>query len=585
MAIALTLLVLTIFGLGYRFYARWVGERIFHDRDDIRTPAHEFADGTDFVPTSRGVLFGHHFTSIAGAAPIIGPCVAAFWGWLPALLWVTFGTVLMGAVHDFGALVISVREKGRSIPDIAGIVISERARLMFLSFVLVLSWLVLAVFAMAIAGLFVAVPTSVLPVNVAIVVAVVVGVLIYRRGVGALVPSLVALVILYAFVWIGASVPVDLTSPDTGLGWTRPQATLAWILALFVYSSIASLLPVWLLLQPRDFVNSHQLIVGLALLFAGLFVANPVIEAPALRSVTDGAPPLIPILFVTIACGAISGFHGLVSSGTTSKQLTRLSDARLIGYGSMLGEGTLALASTMAAVAGIGLVTACQLPGQGAVDDLSWSVYYDTWAHAGTNAATAFVLGGGAFLEALGIDGGVAKTLMAVLVISFASTTLDTATRIERFIVAELGSALRISWLTNPYIATLIAVVPAIVLATWTAPDPVTGEMKQAAWILWPIFGASNQMIAALTLLILALYYWQRRRPVLALAVPMVFITGIALISLLLNTTSFLRAGNWLLCGISSLLLALIVWMLFEGVATIRRVRRGGGPMRGVGSD
>ena len=575
MAIALTVFVLLFFVWGYRVYARRVASLIFHDHEDIRTPAVEFEDGQDFVPTKRHVLFGHHFTSIAGAAPIIGPCVAAYWGWLPALLWVAIGTVFMGAVHDFGALVISVREKGRSIADIAGTVVSGRARLMFLSFVMVLSWLVLAVFAMAIAGLFVAVPTSVLPVNVGIVVAIAVGVLIYRRGTGLFVPSLVALAVLYFFVWFGTSHPVDLTESvaNGGLGWTRPQATFAWIVGLFLYSAVASVLPVWVLLQPRDFVNSHQLIVGLVLLFAGLFVANPVIDAPAFRTATEGAPPIIPILFVTIACGAISGFHGLVSSGTTSKQISRLSDARLIGYGSMLGEGTLALASTMAAIAGIGLVTACHLPGQGAVEDLTWSIYYDTWAHAGANQATAFVLGGGAFLEALGIGSAVAKTLMAVLVISFASTTLDTATRIERLIIAELGAALRLRWLSNTYVATLIAVVPAILLATWTAPDPVTGQVKQAGWILWPIFGASNQMIAALTLLVLALYYWQRRRPVFMLVVPMVVVTGIALVSLILNTATFIRAGNWLLCGVSTLLLTLISWMLLEGIGTIRRVR------------
>ncbi len=578
MSAVVTALVLLAFVAGYRFYARYVGEKIYGDRDEIVTPAHEFEDGRDFVPTHKHILFGHHFTSIAGAAPIIGPCVAAYWGWVPALAWVVIGTIFMGAVHDFGALVVSVREKGRSIPDIAAKVISGRVRLIFLCFVLVLSWLVLAVFAMAIANLFVVVPTSVLPVNIAILVAIAIGWLIYRLKVRALVPSLVALVILYAFVWIGADNPIDLTRPaeEGGFGLTPQQANFGWILALFAYSSVASLLPVWLLLQPRDFVNSHQLVVGLGLLFLGLFLAHPSFDAPAFRPAGGDAPPIFPVLFVTIACGAISGFHGLVSSGTTSKQLGRLRDARLIGYGSMLGEGALALAATMAAVAGIGLVTACALPGQGAVEDLSWAIYYDSWAHAGANKAAAFVLGGGAFLQELGFSGVVAQTLMAVLVISFASTTLDTATRIERLIIAEVGAALDIKPLTNPYVATILGVAPAILLATWTVPDPVTGQAKQAGWVLWPIFGASNQMIAALTLMVLALYFWQRKRPVLPLVIPMVLVMGVTLVSLVINTKEFLMAENWLLCGLSSLLLALITWMTLEGLASFARLLQKG---------
>ena len=574
MAAVVTALALLVFVLGYRFYARFIGRRIFDDEQPgFTTPAHSLEDGRDFVPTKRPVLFGHHFTSIAGAAPIIGPCVAAYWGWLPALVWVVLGTVFMGAVHDYGALVISVREKGRSIADIAATVVSGRVRLMFLCFVMVLSWLVLAVFAMAIADLFVQVPTSVLPVNIAIVVAVVVGWLLYKRRVPPLVPSLVALVVLYAFVWIGTKAPLSLA--DAGV--PTDQVRLVWILALFVYSAVASLLPVWLLLQPRDYVNSHQLVVGLGLLFLGIFVAHPCFDAPAIREASDDAPSMFPILFVTIACGAISGFHGLVSSGTTSKQLDKLEDARLIGYGSMLGEGALALASVMAAVAGIGLVGFCELPTGVVTDDLSWAVYYDSWAHASGNKAAAFVLGGAAFLGELGIPTVLAATLMAVLVISFASTTLDTATRIERFIIAEIGDAIGVRALTNPYLATLIAVVPAILLATVRLDGG-----KEAAWALWPVFGASNQMIASLTLLVLALYFWQRRRPVLPLVVPMLFVMAVTLFSLGLHLIEFSHAEQWLLVGLTVVLTSLILWMSVESlgvfVRLVRERERAGSP-------
>ncbi|MFQ6612380.1 MAG: carbon starvation protein A [Fidelibacterota bacterium] len=571
-SVTLALVSIGLFFLGYRFYSRWIGEKIYALRDKPEIlPAHEFRDGMDYVPTKKHILFGHHYTSIAGAAPIIGPCVAAFWGWLPAILWVVLGTIFMGAVHDFGALVTSVREKGNSIADISSSVLNGRVRLMFLSFVILLIWLVLAVFAMAIADLFVGVPTSVIPINIGILVALAVGWLIYKRNFGSLIPSLAALFILYFFVWIGSKVPVDFTVAESagGLGMAVQDAKNLWIILLLVYSAIASLLPVWTLLQPRDYINSHQLLVGLGLLFLGIFIAQPVVDAPALRTLSDpGAPPIFPLLFVTIACGAISGFHGLVASGTTSKQLNKFEDSRLIGYGGMIGEGTLALASTIAAVAGIALVSSCTLPAVGAVHDLSWGVYYDSWAHASSNKAAAFVLGGGALLESVGLSHELAKTLMAVLVISFAATTLDTATRIQRFILGEFGKVLKVRPLTNRYFATAIAILPACLLAFWNVSDPGTGVIKQAGWILWPIFGASNQMLAALTLMILTLYYWQRKKPVLPLLIPMVFITVVTCTALIGNALRF-YATNWVLFFLTLILMGMIVWMLVEGVLKV----------------
>ena len=277
-------------------------------------------------------MFGHHFTSIAGAAPIIGPCVAAYWGWLPALVWILFGTIFMGAVHDFGSLVTSVKEKGRSIADIASFTISKRARMMFLIFVLFLVWLVLAVFAMAIADLFVSVPTSVIPINIQIIIALAMGVLLNKKNMNGLVLSIISVIFLYFFIWVGSNNPISLSS-----SLSTVELKNIWIILLFLYSAIASLLPVWVLLQPRDYINSHQLFIGLALLFLGIFVAQPEVTAPAIRSFSEpNTPSLFPLLFVTIACGAISGFHGLVASGTSSKQLEYLPDSRMVGYGGMI---------------------------------------------------------------------------------------------------------------------------------------------------------------------------------------------------------------------------------------------------------
>ncbi|MDP6578844.1 MAG: carbon starvation protein A [Candidatus Marinimicrobia bacterium] len=565
----LAVIGLSTFYLGYRFYSSWISNKIYKTDPDLKVPAHELRDNVDFVPTKKHILFGHHFTSIAGAAPIVGPCVAAYWGWLPACLWIILGTVFMGAVHDFGALVVSVREKGRSIADVSSKIMSDNARIMFLLFVLMLVWLVLAVFAMVIADLFVVVPSAVLPINIEIILAIGVGWLIYKKGVDALGPSLVALLLLYFFIWVGTKTPLSFES----LGMSRAEASTTWVVLLFTYSAIASLLPVWFLLQPRDYINSHQLLVGLGLLYAGIFYARPLIEAPAVRLAVDhGAPSMIPLLFVTIACGAISGFHGLVASGTTSKQVNRVNDIRLIGYGGMLGEGTLALASMIAAVAGISLVAACTLPSQGQVENLSWAVYYDSWAHASGNKASAFVLGGGALIQELGVPAELAKTLMAVLVISFAATTLDTATRIQRFVLSELGSAVNIKLLTNRYIATAVAVLPALALTLWNVNDPSTGAARQAGWVLWPIFGASNQMLAGLTLMVVTLYFWQLKRPVLPVLIPMIFVMTATLVSIVIKTTDFF-ANNWLLFGLNLFLIVLFVWMIYEGVQTVTRSR------------
>ncbi len=565
-SIFLVIISLVFFFIGYNYYSAYISKHLFNLDDNIQTPAHEFEDKVDFVPTKKHILFGHHYTSIAGAAPIIGPCIAAYWGWLPALAWVVLGTVFIGAVHDFGALVVSLREKGKSVGDIAGKLINKRVRIMFLFFVLLLTWLVLAVFAMAISGLFVSVPSAVIPVNIEIIIAMIIGYIIYQKKIDALIPSIIALFILYIFIYVGTYNPISLPFTDQNN---------AWIVILFIYSFISSLIPVWLLLQPRDFINSHQLIVGLVLLFLGIFIAAPMVDAPAIRlSNEDGAPPIFPMLFVTIACGAISGFHGLVSSGTTSKQVNKLKDARMIGYGGMIGEGILALASTIAAVAGIALVNECHIPSIGSVENLNWAVYYDSWASATKNKATAFVLGGGALIEQLGINHNIAKTLMAVLVISFAATTLDTATRIQRFIISEIGDATKIEILKNRFLATFIAVIPAIILSLWSINDPVTGELKKIGWLLWPIFGASNQMLAALILLVLTIYFYKKGKNVLILFIPMIFVISIAMISLFFKTQDFYYQNNIFLLTINSLLLVLIIWMLVEGLLVFKKIKK-----------
>src|SRR5699024_98918 len=347
-----------IFALGYRFYSRWMAEKIFQLDPNYVTPAHRYQDGVDFVPTNTFVLWGHHFSSVAGAAPIVGPAIAVYWGWLPAFLWVVFGTVFAAGVHDFGTLDISVRNKGQSIESLANKLIGQRAIILFLFIILILVLMVNAVFAWIIANLFISFPASVLPVMIQIPLAVWIGYAVYKRSGKMLVPSLIALAIMYIVAIISSRVEflqIDLVQylgGEGAAGWFGLSSTgtafFIWITILMIYVYIASILPVWKLLQPRDFINSHQLVVGLAILYLGLFFTNPTITAPVTNATTDVS--WFPLLFITIACGAISGFHGLVSSGTSSKQLNNEVDARFVGYLGAVGEGILALISILAVV-------------------------------------------------------------------------------------------------------------------------------------------------------------------------------------------------------------------------------------------
>ena len=537
----LTAICLILFYLGYKFYSNFLSTKIYSLSNKELTPAHKFQDDVDFVPTNKHMLFGHHFTSIAGAAPIIGPCIAVYWGWLPAILWIVIGTIFMGAAHDFGALVISLKEKGQSVADISSKVINKRIRIMFLAFIMLLTWLVLAVFANAIAGLFTMHPKAVIPVNIEIIIAIIIGFLIYKMKLNSFLPSIIALIILYFFVWIGSKNPINLND----IGIHPDNVKHAWIILLFIYSAIASLIPVWILLQPRDYINSHQLIVGLSLIFLSIFIVQPEIIAPAIAN-TDKGPPMIPFLFVTIACGAISGFHGLVSSGTTSKQVNKMKDARLIGYGATLGEGALALAATIAAIAGISLVNQA-----GSEFCLPW--LKDSCNLENLHPVNYFVIASSALIQQLGLSESLSTTLIVVLVVSFAATTLDSATRIQRYIICEFGNAIKFNLFQNKYIATLISIIPAYFIAT-------NNELRND---LWQTFGASNQMLAALTLMILSIYFWKKGKNIIPLLIPMIIIMSITISALIIR---FNQSTTLLLKSINGILIILIIWMILEGL-------------------
>lgn len=542
-AIVLLLLGLGGMAAGYLFYSRFIATRIYKLDPNFRTPAHEFEDGVDFVPTNRFVLWGHHFTSVAGAAPIVGPAIAVIWGWLPAFLWVVFGTIFFAGVHDSGALWASVRNRAKSVGALTGEVVGRRARTVFMIVIFLVLLMVNAVFGVVIAKLLINNPGAVVPVWGAIAVALVIGQLIYRRVIGLGVVSIVGVIALYSLIYVGPQVPVELPEQVVGL-----SANASWILLLFGYAAIASLLPVWVLLQPRDYINGLQLFVGLILLYGAVLIGNPQVVAPMINhDVPAGTPSLLPLLFVTIACGAISGFHGLVASGTSSKQLDKEPDARFVGYFGAVGEGALALAAIIAATAGFATLA-------------DWQAVYTAF---GDGSLTAFVNGGANILAGgTGMDVGVAATLLTVMAALFAGTTMDTGLRLQRYIFQEWGEIYQQKWLTLPLPATLLAVASCLLLAFGAGGADGSGGL-----LIWPLFGTTNQLLAGLTLLVITIMLVKRGRPAIYTLAPLVFLLVMTLYALLIQLKSFYDKSDWFLLGLDLVVLVAALLVTLECAA------------------
>ena len=594
--IALGALVLYL--VAYHTYGRWLARRIFKLDPEATVPSVELNDDVDYVPTKKTIVFGHHFTSIAGTGPIVGPAIAVMWGWLPALIWVLVGSVLIGAVHDFGALVVSLRNRGQTVGEIAGRVLNPRVRLLFLLILFLALTIVLAIFGLVIAAVFKQYPQTIFPCLVQIPIAVVIGVVLHRKGVDLLVPSLLALGCMYLTVIFGG---IGLLGELNA--WLSSLPVMTWVVILLLYSYVASVLPVWTLLQPRDYINSLQLLTALGLVIVGLFAAailggapavdgaaRPALElvAPAVQWKPEGAPMIFPFIFVTIACGAISGFHCLVSSGTSSKQLKCETDAQFVGYGSMLTEGFLATLVILACCAGLGL--GVEQEGVTLLGDEAWASRYASWGAAkGLGAKVgAFVDGSANFLKALGISAGVATALMGVLVASFAGTTLDTACRLQRYVVQELAGTFQrggegagpAAILSNKHGATIFAVVLAGAMAALPVGDAAWtwATAGKGGLILWPLFGATNQLLAGLAFLVISFWLWRRRLPVFFVALPMVFMLIVPAWALVIQLEGFFGSApgaepNWLLVSIALATLALEVWMVIEAALLWPRAR------------
>lgn len=582
----IAIVVAVLYIIAYKTYGRFLARKIFKINEKNIPPSEELNDAVDYVPTKKDVLFGHHFASIAGTGPIVGPAIGIIWGWVPALLWVIFGSIFMGAVHDFGALVVSMRNKGRSIGDLSGGLINKRVKLLFLLIIFFGLLIVVAIFGVVIGICFDTFPSSVIPVWMQIPIAMTLGWLIYKKRLPALPLTIIAVVLMYLTVVLGAYYPLEempslnaVTKAGSTILSFQPVAV--WVIVLLIYAYIASILPVQTLLQPRDYINAYQLFIAMGLLALGILVSHPTMVAPATQLHLANAPKVFPMLFVFIACGAISGFHSLVSSGTSSKQCSNERDALFIGYGSMLTEGMLATFVIIACGAGIGL--GYEFQGKTLLGAEAFKQHYGTWAQANSGGLagklSSFVIGSQNMIAEVGIadlkiPAKVALTVMGVFIVSFAATTLDTATRIQRYIVSEIAQIFKMPFFTRKHPATFIAVFTAFILAFYntTIKAGTIVVSGKGAFTLWPLFGCTNQLLAGLALLVVTVYLAKKKYPIYYTLIPMILMVGVSGYALFIQIQNFYSNNNFLLFVIGLIVLILELWMVIESVIVLKKI-------------
>ncbi len=521
------ILSILFLGAGYFFYARSF-EKFIGVKPENETPAHKYFDGVDYMPAANWqVLFSHHFASIAGAGPIVGPVIAAaIWGFWPAVLWIIVGTIFLGGIHDFASLLISVRHKGRSIADVAEDVISKRAKFIFLGFVWLSLILVIAVFASICSKTLTADPRTVIPSFGLIFAALIVGILLYRVRVHIFIATLIGLGLLLICITAGSSFPVEIGK----------NSYLIWTFILLLYAFIASVTPVNILLQPRDYISSFLLYFGITVGLAGIFITNPAIKTQPFGGLTGGGSDwLWPMLFVTIACGANSGFHALVSSGTTSKQLSSEKYARRIGYGGMVLEAVLAVLALLAVTAG-----------------LETGELKSLLAKGGPGPIGAFGKGYGALTGPILFSKG---SIIAIMILNaFILTTLDTATRITRYLSEELFK------IKNRFFSTFVVIFISGILA-------LSGKWSK----IWPVFGASNQLVAALTFIVISSWLLCRGKSLKYTFVPIIFMLATSIGALIYQMIGFINNNNVGLAVIAVVLISLSIVMVCDVIMSVRR--------------
>lgn len=534
-AIILITIAVVIFIAAYCTYGAYLAKKWGIDLKR-KTPAHTLNDGVDYLPAKAPVLLGHHFSSIAGAGPIVGPIGAAMFGWLPVFLWIIIGSIFFGGVHDMGALFASVRHDGKSLGEVIGINIGDSGRKLFSLFSWLTLLLVVAAFTNIVAGTFVSVPEAATASLLFIVVAVGFGVMVYRKGVSLGLGSVIGVALLVICIWLGNVFPLAL-SKNT------------WMIILLGYIFVASVTPVWILLQPRDYLNSFLLYAMLIGGLVGIFLSNPTIQLPAVTGFNVNGQMMFPMLFVTVACGAISGFHSLVGSGTTSKQLDSEKDIKLVGYGSMLIEGVLAV---------IALITISYI-GADKAKELA-------------NPVTIFSSGLGNFMVSFGIPTGIGTSFTALAISAFALTSLDTATRLARFIfqegLAKTSDSINESTniFTNRYVSTGITVA-------------LSGALAFYGWAqIWPIFGSANQLLSAIALLAIGVWLKKSGKSYSMATIPMAFMFAVTLVALV--QLIFANLTNYVLLFFSVALLLLAIVLILQAIKAFGSNNKASDPLK-----
>lgn len=543
-ALMLGVFILLGLFLGYKIYGSHIEKKVISPDDSSPTPAHALYDGVDYHPAKTSLLFGHHFSSIAGAGPIIGPLLGVlYFGWLGAILWVILGSVFIGAVHDYTSLMTSVRNKGRSIPDVSEIVLGKRAKVIFSVFVWLALVLVISVFGIITSQAFISRPQIVVPTFGLIFLAVIFGWLVYRKSLNVFFGTLIAIATLGFLIYLGELFPVNLPSTIVGI-----PSHIFWFLILMFYCLFASTLPVWVLLQPRDYLSMWILFIGLILGYIGLIFFHPVMNAPPFVSFFSREGSLWPMLFVLIACGAISGFHSLIAGGTTAKQLPKESKGKLIGFGGMLTEG--ALAGLVVLIASSGLIWDTS----GAKNEFGFQYLMRSVEQGGGGGPiVAFATGFGKFVSSIPSIPLTFGIFFGTLMLNaFVLTTLDTSTRLGRYIFGELMGGKK-SLLSNKWFVTLITISFASILA-----------LTESYKAIWPVFGASNQLVAGLALLTVSGYLIGVKKPSKYTLYPSIFMLLTTISALLYQGYNFLKKGRFLLGVISFILVILALTIVYD---------------------
>jgi carbon starvation protein len=520
--IILILFAIVFYAVAYRLYGKFISNKL-KINPDTETPSHTLYDGVDYVPAKTPVLLGHHFASIAGAGPIVGPVIAAGFGWIPVYIWVLFGAVFIGGVHDYTTMVASIRHQSKSIGFIIEKYIGISGKKLFLIFAWATLVLVIAVFTIIVADTFTSIPAAGTSSILFMLLAILFGLSIYRLKIPLWIASIVGVVLLFSCIPLGEMFPLHLTK-------------LTWQLILFGYIFIASVTPVWILLQPRDYLNSYFLYALMIGGIVGIFYASPNMNIPAVATFSlDKVGYLFPALFVTVACGAVSGFHSIVASGTTAKQLNKETDGKLIGYGGMLIEGVLAVLALIA------------------VSALGGSQFTEILISKGP--VTAFSIGVANFIESipfLSVTAATATNFVALAVAAFALTSLDTATRLGRYTFQEFfeisGSKEQSFLVKNRFAATAVTVL-------FGAALTFSGQTMA----IWPVFGSANQLLAALALLAITVWVANLKENYLFVLIPMIFMFSVTLTALGMLFYTNISNDNYVLSFISVLLFLLAI--------------------------